>query len=789
MMAGAVILVANAFQPSRMREVVPVLEPVTVRGFLVARGIEEFPHPTICLFNGNALLRGQWAETEIRDGDVCAFLALPHGGGGGGGGKSPLKTVLLIAVMVAAPEIASWAFPEMAAAAGAANASLGAKLAFGAVKAGIALGGAMLVNALIPSPRPAAPSLNWGGFGSTQAPSPTYSLQGQGNQARLGQPIPVIYGRHQVFPDLATEPYQEYAGNEQYLFQLHVIGQGTYEVDPPKIEDTPISAFEEVTYEVVQPGGSVTLFEPDVITASEVAGQELKGPNQLVGGDDGWIGPFVANPPETDATHLGVDVVFARGLYYANSSGGLDTKAAQWQVDARPIDDAGNVIAPGTWTTLATESHSAATNTPIRLSYKYAVTPGRYEVRMKRLDDKDLDARAGHEIRWGGLRAYLQGTPDFSGLTLLAVKMRATDNLSQRSSRQINCVVTRKLPAWDQVTQTWGAAAATRSIAWAFADVCRAEYGAKLADARIDLQALATLHSLWEGRGDHFDAVFDSGMTVWEALTRVARCGRAVPILQGGVVRIIRDTPPTLPVAMFGPRNIVKGTFRIQYVMPGEDTADAVTVEFYNSATWKPDEVTASLPDSTEANPAKVALFGCTDEAHAQREGDYMAADNRYRRKLITFQTELEGMIPIYGDLIAVTHDMPRWGQGGEVVAWQSTGNAGTSGSPSWQDVTLELSEEPDWTDGATHYVALRKRNGALAGPFEVEAVAGEPFQVRLLDPMMVTPYVGASEERTYYSFGPGQAWGQQSRVLAVRPRGERVEILSVAEDSRAHPN
>ena len=36
-----------------------------------------------------------------------------------------------------------------------------------------------------------------------------------------------------------------------------------------------------------------------------------------------------------------------------------------------------------------------------------------------------------------------------------------------------------------------------------------------------------------------------------------------------------------------------------------------------------------------------------------------MAAANRYRRKTVTFSTELEGLIPTYGDLIAVSHDMP----------------------------------------------------------------------------------------------------------------------------------
>jgi hypothetical protein len=524
--------------------------------------------------------------------------------------------------------------------------------------------GSVLVSALVPLPTPNMPSFATGG-GSMAQPSPTYSLQGQGNYARLAQPIPVIYGRHLVYPDLAASPYGEYRNNEQYLHQLHCIGLGEYDIEQIRIEDTPITAFEEVEMQIIPPGGSNTLFNPDVVTAAEVAGQELLAAV--------WTGGFALNPQETQATHIGIDILLPRGLYFANDTGGLDARTATWQVDARRIDDAGDPL--GDWATLGTEILTLATSTPQRLTFSYAVAPGRFEVRATRLDTKDSNSRAGHEVRWGEARAYLtsavamaQPLPD---VTLLAIRMRATDNLSQRSSRLINCIVTRKLsvllpsPAGGG-GGTWSAPQATRSIAWAFADILRARYGAKLPDSRIDLATLHQLDQTWAARGDFFDAIFDQQITVWEALTRVARCGRAVPFLQGGIVRIVRDEHRTLPVALFSTRNIVKNSLKIQYVMPGEETADSVTVEFFSSRTWKPDEVTVSLPGSSTDNPAKLRLFGCTGAAQATREGQYIAAANRYRRRIITFRTELEGLIPTYGDLIAIAHDMPSWGAGGD---------------------------------------------------------------------------------------------------------------------------
>ncbi len=767
-MLASVVMMNNPFQPERGREVMPVARSSTVRGWLDGQGITEFDRPTICLHNGQAILRANWSTTVIDDGDVITFVALPHGGGGGGGGKNPLKTVLSIALMVAAPGIGGALAGSMGLT-GSLFAGTAFEIGWGTILGGVvSLAGSALINAVIPSPRPSVPSVSFSSVGSTPAPSPTYSLSAQGNEARLGQPIPVLYGRHLIYPDLATQSYQEFVGNEQYLFQLHVIGQGEYDLEQVRIEDTPISSFEEVQTEVVGPGGSVTLFETDVVTAPEVAGQELIS----VADGGNWIGPFTANPATTLAGDIGIDVIFPRGLYYANDAGGLDTRSIQWEVQARALDDQG--VAIGSWITLGSETYSDATNTAQRQSFKYAVTPGRYEVQLQRLDTKDASSRAGHEIRWGGLRSYLDGTPDFGDLTILAVKMRATDNLSQRSARMVNCIVTRKLPIWDSVTG-WSAPVPTRSIAWAFADACRSQYGAKLADARIDLNALVTLDQTWAGRGDEFNGIFDSSMTVWEALNRIARCGRAVPVLQGGIVRIFRDAAQTLPIAMFGPRNIVKGSFKIQYIMPGEETADSVTVTFFNARTWKPDEVTSALPDSAIEKPAKVSLFGCTGEAQAGREGLYMAADNRYRRKLVSWSTELEGMIPAYGDLVVVTHDMPHWGQGGEVVAWDD------------QAQVLTLSEPIVWEPNTGHYIALRRRDGSLAGPFAVEAVAGDDRHVHLLESIDITPYTDTSEERTHFAFGVGDAWGTKARVIAVKPRGENVEITAVAEDARVH--
>jgi hypothetical protein len=570
--------------------------------------------------------------------------------------------------------------------------------------------GMALVNAILPNPKPTSPQQAQ----ALAAPSPTYNLGAQGNTARLEAAIPEHFGRHIAFPDFAAQPYAEYAGNEQYLYQLFCLGRGQYDVESLWIEDTPINSFNEVQYEILQPGSSPTLFPTNVLTSLEVAGQTLT--------TGAYVGGFIVNPAGTLCNAIGVDFVMPRGLFYAEDSGALSAVSVSLQVEARTVDAAGaptssyvaltgvsytawsdwtNAPSLGTSTALIeyeTRSETqlvqgegelisnyvtyyvvrtrsllgsgvftAATTTAQRYSIRLPVTPGRYQVRVVRMDTEQTDTRYGHEAVWAGLRTYMTGTTDFGDVTLIAMRIRASNNLSQQASRKFNVIATRKLPVWNGTS--FSANTTTRSIAWPLV------YAAKqcgLTDAQIDLAALLTLDGIWAARGDYFDGRFDNFLGFWEAASQIAQAGRAKVFMQGGVLRVARDQAATIPVALYSMRNIVRGSFSVDYLMPTPETADAVDVGYFSAENWKPARVQAKLVGSAALKPAKVDQFGVTGRDHAFREGMYLAATNRYRRRMITFQTEMEGFIPSFGDLIAIQHDMPGWGQGGEVVSVQA---------------------------------------------------------------------------------------------------------------------
>ncbi len=920
-MSAAVIYLEHALTPHKRRLCQVETQPIAALD-------PRWRRPYIALLDGHPLLRAEW-HRPLPDGATLAFIdvnAIPMGGGDGG--SNPVRIIAMLAVMYFAGPIAGSI--NNAAGFGFATDSLG----FAALKAGVGFIGSALVNALIPPPRLPTPQIAAG----LAAPSPTYSLQAQGNSARLDAAIPESFGRLQLYPDFGAQPYAEYVGNEMYLYQLLVIGRGEYDIEAIRIDDTPISSWEDIDYEVVAPGGDVTLFPATVSTSIEVSGQDLPTSSA--------IGPYTANSAGTTAIAIAVDLIYPRGLYHALGDGSLGEVSVVVEIEAREIDDSGSPI--GSWGTLGTETVTAATTTPQRRSYRYTVAAGRYEVRATRTDTEETTTDYGHDVIWGGLRAYLPDVRDYGDVTLLVMRMRASSQLSAQASRKINVIATRKLPVWDG--SAWSGLTPTRSIAWALAYVAK-QIG--LDDADIDLATLLTYDHVWETREDYFDGRFDNFLTFWEAVTKIAVSGRAKPFLQAGILRVFRDEAQTVPVQLYSMRNIVRGSFSIDYLMPSPETADCVDVSYFDAAVWASRKVRASLPGSAEDSPAKVDLFGVTSRDQAYREGMYQAASNRYRRRLIHFRTEMEGFIPSLGDLIAVQHDMPAWGQRGEVVAYglaenrikysealdnagwwgkvhaSITANAGTApngtvtadklvesttanaphyvyppyfsspgevlrfsicgkalersmlglydsqsttytkfdlangvifsdplGTAEMEDLgdgwyrcscassfpntslnsvvagiglpdgtvsytgdgasglllwgahlyldsgigvylpttsavipptnAIESSEPLTWTDGATHYIGLRKPDGSIDGPI---VVTGSGRTMALSSSISFTPYTGGAMERTHFSFGPSATeWRQFARLLSARPvSATEVEILAVAEDDNVH--
>jgi len=757
-MSTTFAICANPFAPLA-RDVHRPRRSFSIRGFLKRQGYDWAAVKRlrlICHLNGKPLLRADWGR-RLRKDDVVVVQALPAGGQGG-------SQILKIVLMIAAIAAAAYLGPLVAGAMGITSA-----IGVGIVKAVIGLALTTLISFLIPAPKPSAQT-----FGNAQAASPTYTLQAQGNQARIGQPIPVGYGRHQIYPDFVSSPYQRFENNEQYLHYLMAIGLGDYDIETPRIGETPVDRFAEVSWQKIEPGASIPalIADPRMVASAEVGEAQLPGAEATPASP--WKGPFPTNPSGTGIGYLEIDYAAPRGLYYANSGGGLDTRSFTLEVEIQRLNDLGD--ASGSWVALATIVRSAATTTPQRWTDQWALPfPGRWQVRMRRTDTKDTSAQAGHEVVWFGMRGILTSERRFPGMTVLAMKLRASGQLTDLQTRNINVVATRKLRTLTAGGTMSSTVALSRNPADAIADMLLASYGGNLPETKVDLASIYAGYDEWQSRGWTFDGIFDTSRPLYEALTMCGRVIRAVPIVQGGKVRLVRDVATAVPVAMFTGRNIARNSFEIEYLLPTEETADAVTGEYMDPVTWRTRDVTVALPDSPAANPTRRQLFGITNRAQARWVLWYWVNVNRYRRRLISWRTELEGLSALYGDPIRLAHDLPAWGQSAEAVAF----DAGTR--------TLAVNEPLAWTEGAAHYVALRKRDGTMAGPFE--ATAGDDERKLVIGAgTLPTIDTAGDRERTHIAFGKGENWAAKLKIVAVRPRHDLVvELAAVDDDPRVY--
>ena len=723
----------------------PVPEGTTLRDLAPIE-----PGAWLCQVDDELIGREHWHHMPPQ-GALVVFRLLPQGGG-----KGSLRILLQIAaVYFLGP------------------AGLGLQ---GFTLAAATIGVSLALNALIPLDRSNA--ANNGG-------SQQYNAQAQGNIARIGQPVPEVFGYDYGWPDLATPPYAEYAANEQFLYVLLCIGRGMYRLDQISVGDTPIGNFSDATVVRIGPGQTTlagpgtgvltlagqSLVKANVVTSSDVSQVEMK--------TNVAVGPFAACGPEQTVTRVGVDIVLPRGL-----DGG---RSIAWKVEVQKIDDFSAAL--GGWTLLALHSYSTASVVPLRLGYNYFVASGRYQVRLTRTDTRSTDNGSAHDISWLALRGELAGTNTAAGddCTYVAIKIRASGQLS--GSLRFRVMSNRMLPTW--TGSAWTAETATRNPAWALARVLKSR---GVPDTQIDLVQLLALATTWAARQDNFDYRFDSVSTTWDALALIARVGRAMPLIRGAKYTFARDAQESAPVAAYGMRNIKRGSFALALALPTTDPMTTLDLEYWDHRRWDWVVVTAQIynkvvygyrgdvnrpvgvPAPDALSRGRIKMPGIIGQSHAMRTAVYTVADGFYRRMIASYSTELDGLLPAPLALTVLQHDVGNFGQGGDVANWVS----GT--------LTISTTEPLQWEPLATHYVRLAKPTGELTPAIAVTQGATEHDMVLASAPSFTPPFDDAGRERTRYYFGPAANMGALCKVRAIVPRSEReIEHRVVLEDDRVH--
>ncbi|UFX42057.1 DUF1983 domain-containing protein [Bradyrhizobium sp. 41S5] len=750
-------------------------------GWQFAKGL-----PTILEINGEAVLRKEWRRRRISSADQVRFLSFPRGGGQGG---NAVKQVIGIVALVAVSAFALWAPVGLF---GLTAGSFGAT----ALGAGLAIGGTLLVNALI---LPKA--------GATNSPSATpdqiYSVTAQGNVAKLGQPLPVWYGRLKAFPDFAATPWAEFVGNDQYLNLLLSVSMGSMSYEKIYVEDTvfwdPVNgvsaAFAGAQVAFYAPGATVTLFPTNVDQSTEVTGQQLPSGSGTSGGQydamgaplppsartpGAWVGPFVANPAGTLSQSIAVDFAFPAGCFTINGKdNSIGFSNVGLTAEYATCDDAG--VQTGPFNPLFSTSFQYASQAPVRNSVKVDVFPGRYLVRFRREDAELAGTGGSNSVIWAGLRSFLKGSNAFPDVSTIAIRIKASQ--STQGSYKFGVLATRVLPVWN------GAAfvsQATRSPGWAFFDsVTNTQYGSGLGISKVDFNSVVNFAAGCTSRGDTFDFRFDSAVAVPDAFDKILAVARAKHFWLGDTVSIVRDEWRDVPTMLLTDREIVRDSTAIDFTMLGEEDPDAVILEYVDENTWQAAQV--QYPPNgdtfTSLNATTIRLDGVVNRQQAFRECGFTYLQSFYRRENVTIGVEYEGAITL-GSVIRVQSELPQaYGYGGAVVG--VAGNA------------LTLDPAPKW-DSGPFYIRLRRPNGKFFGP--ILCTQGANAAIANLDPTSLAAAQSSQSttlaavlaredggEPPSFELGTGESSSRLCLVLNGTPNGDTCSLSLVIDDERVH--
>lgn len=415
---------------------------------------------------------------------------------------------------------------------------------------------------------------------------------------------------------------------------------------------------------------------------------------------------------------------------------------------------------------------------PVRRTFRIGVAEGQYEVRVRRTTADETDARAVSQLTWSQLRTYQPNDADYTSQRRIGLRMRATGQLQGRLD-SFNLVASGRTEAWDAVS-AW-ATIETSNPAWWFLAVARGRsldgrrvYGAGYADSRIDVEGLKAWGAFCTAKGLTFNAVFDAAMSVGEALTLIARCGRATVSHASGKLGVVWEAQGAPVVQVFGMGNIRASTLTCDYVT--ERLADEVVLEFINPDTgWQTDRVRASAAGvATPQATVTVSLFGCTDAAMAGREANMLVANNRYHRNRFRWEADLEGLVAARGDVAILAHDLmrTRWGYSGRLVSGTTT--------------ALVLDRAVPFTPGTQHWLGVRLPDGSF-GTYRVQYTAGSTASITLTDALPQSPNAdphGHAPLDYLWFFDLKQTPGRKVRIVDVVPRSMNHVAITAVDES-----
>jgi len=593
----------------------------------------------------------------------------------------------------------------------------------------MALGGAVLMNINIPSLK------------DREKPEQDNSIRGGKNQMRQGGRIPVLFGRHRVYPDLAANPHTQIIDGRQYYTQLFCGGYKDCVIDKDSIKlgETLLAdlsrtkninsilsgADPDIRLEILQNGEASSLYPHCV--HEDAVNAPLQ--NQVEDSDGNKApGELTRSTPDgTDA--IDVDIFFYNGLGKYDKDGNVASASVEVKASYKPFGAHDREYAPlGHFIPNANGNGGSNTISGSELKTKRCkitksgLHVGKYTVKVERVTPDSTDSKIIDQVYLGSVRSIKTKDKDGNAvrpiraerqrnLTIIALRVLATGKLNGMLDG-FNYVATAKAPVYSgggSGALYWLNTAETSNPASALLYALRGGAAQQsVGDDDINWPSLEAFYTWCEEHEYGCNAYLQESVTIAELMRMIGCTARADILRIDSKISVVQDIERPTHLQLFTPKN----TISYSVTMFNADIPDAIALQFTDEDAGyarneskvfnTPNGNRAGEPDTVQ----KADLWGVTNSKQARRIGMYNYACLKNRPFVHVIEADIEYLICNKGDWIQYAGDI--------ALAGSTQGRIKGVIFVDGVCVGVDTDEPVVMTEGKQHAVRIRLSNGAI---------------------------------------------------------------------------
>ena len=599
-----------------------------------------------------------------------------------------------------------------------------------------AIGGTVMLNINIPT------------LEDMEKPEANQSIRGAKNQARPHGRIPVLFGRHRIYPDLAANQYTYVIGNQQYLHLLFCGGYKDCVIDKDsfKLGDVPIIDLSHtkdinkilngtdpaIHLEILQNGETSQIYPSSV--HEEILNAPLQHKIKDANGNE-ILGEIIRTTPD-NTSRINVDIFFQNGLGKYNEEGKIDSRSVEvkawYKNDGAPDSEyqlIGNFVTGG-------NTISGSKLEMRRFQVIKTLSIGKYNIKIERVTPDSTNSKIVDTVHVGSIRSIKLNYKDGNttriarpirierqkDLTIIAMKVMATARLNNILD-SFNYIATSKLPVFSgdgSGPLHWLNTAETRNPASMLMYALRGlPAQQRVDDEDIDWMSIEKFYTWCKDHKYTCNAYMTEAVTIAEIIRMIGNTARADILRIDSKIAVVQDIERESHMQLFTPKN----TIGYSITMFNADIPDAIALRFIDEkAGFAHNESSVyNTPDGNkEKEPEtiqKVDLWGITDDEQVRRIGMYNYGCLKNRPFIHTIDVDFEYLLCNKGDWIQYAGDIALTGS----VQGRIKGTI-------WADnicVGIDTDEPVVMTEGQQHAVRIRLSNGIIIFK-EVVFIAGQ---------------------------------------------------------------